>query len=779
MHSQHLRRRAPLFFVALVIAFGTLIGVRPKGTPAQGLAHVLGSRGLRVDSAVLLTALPPGGWRPTHARALVVAHEAPSTPPRDPRDESPTDVYLVEIILAPNGALLDVGDTWNLSRTSSVNENILGASEQGAFAFAAEGGDLVHVMSLAGAQIPADFTALERAQTKLTALQDTGQTVGIHEQAITLPARTEALHLNWNEDGAITLTLRDGATFSIPATGVSPLRTETLELARPQGMFPWVADRLRAARWFGDERVQWLKAVAFTARDVLPDKADEPEQQVDVPARADASSDAAPALDSLSRLSTFPPPPLAPLLSPPSKGEGVWGSQEGDAFIRPSASSAFAATYVRTDKARPITRIAITLWDPARIALHMVAGTMEPRSATGQVGTGVIPSADLPLLVAGFNGGFQAVHGEFGMQVDRTLLLPPKPYGATVMELENGETALGTWPPSALGVPKDIKSFRQNMTALIDIGSGSSAVNPWGRTWWGGTPPGWEDNIHTTRSGLCITQEGFVGYFYGVDVSPDALGAGMKAARCTYGMHLDMNPGLCGFEYYRAGDLPALSRTLDRTWEVADTIERPGEPTVPFRARRMLRTMGHINFPQYIRRTARDFFFLTERARGPGRMTARIVEAQSVTELSGTWALSAESQTGPVHGDAGPNSSPVISFVGAEEGPVSLELGPKGFEVADAPLVPLARGSRTAPPPRARGHFTQACIEDGNLQLITLSNHAPTTCKHTLFMKNLEMITNQRDAQAGRRIAPVGGSLRFTTPLVGREIWLPLQQRKR
>ena len=136
----------------------------------------------------------------------------------------------------------------------------------------------------------------------------------------------------------------------------------------------------------------------------------------------------------------------------------------------------------------------MTLWDPRQVALHMEAGTVEPISATGEHGSGLIPRVPevMEHVVAAFNGGFQAQHGEYGMQANGIEYLPPKPYAATVVELRDGSNGFGAWPDSA-AVPDDVIGMRQNLTALVENGK----FNPWGRTWWGGAPPGWPDQIHT------------------------------------------------------------------------------------------------------------------------------------------------------------------------------------------------------------------------------------------------------------------------------------------
>ena len=103
--------------------------------------------------------------------------------------------------------------------------------------------------------------------------------------------------------------------------------------------------------------------------------------------------------------------------------------------------------------------------------------------------------------VAGFNGGFQATHGEFGMMAENVVYLPPKPYGATVAELNDGSTGFGTWPNDDR-VPEGIVSFRQNMTPLVADG----VNNPYKREWWGGVPPGWTDESARCAA-ACVDQE--------------------------------------------------------------------------------------------------------------------------------------------------------------------------------------------------------------------------------------------------------------------------------
>jgi hypothetical protein len=246
----------------------------------------------------------------------------------------------------------------------------------------------------------------------------------------------------------------------------------------------------------------------------------------------------------------------------------------------------------------------------------MVPGTEEPQSATGEPGSGTIPRdpETIGRVVAAFNGGFQSTHGDYGMMVEHRLLVPPRPYAATVAVLDDGTTGFGTWPAD-LSIEPSLSSFRQNLTPLVVDGE----LNPYGRVWWGGVPLDWEDETRTVRSGLCLTKEGFLAYFYGSTVDHEHLGMAMQSARGTYGLHLDMNQGHTGLELYRVGlaaALPPIGRKLESIWEAEGEVS--GVAGYRFRGRRLVKNMQLMHFPRYIRRGQRDFFYLTLRHIVPG-----------------------------------------------------------------------------------------------------------------------------------------------------------------
>ncbi len=602
------------------------------------------------------------------ARALVRGREAKHgarTPGETgaPSEENETfDLFMVGTRLSPEGHLLDVGDVHNLTRTSGADEAlpIVNRSLAAYVVAIDDHPEAVHVLHLDGHDARAydEMTRFQRFQIRVADWQQTGQGRGVERTVYALvppPARAE---LTFLPDGTLEVKA-DARRLVIDAAqdtvveGATHVRVTPDAVTAPPTFGPWMSDRLRAASWFGDEKNQILKVVAFTAlewlkgaRAKVTGDTGEKDAQEDLAALRQDHVDAKPVAFEDPEIG-WPPKFLDPPLKPPLAGEGQWVSLDNDPFITPIPGHAtpFLTTFVRSDPAARQTRVYITLWDPRLVALHMEAGTVEPVSATGEAGPGQIPRAPevIGRVVAGFNGGFQATHGQFGMQASGVLYLPPKPFAATVMELRDGTTAFGAWPPNA-EVPDEVLSFRQNMTALVQ----NDTFNPWGRAWWGGVPPGWHDAIHTARSGLCLTKEKFVAYFWGNDIGPEPLGRAMLAARCAFGIHLDMNPGLVGFEFYNmqtAATFQPLGRPLQPDWEYEGGIK--DLPDIKFRARRMIKSMGHMLFPRYIHRDARDFFYLTARPVLPGAPLAEEHQAATTTPgEGGNWRVKGLPQHG-------------------------------------------------------------------------------------------------------------------------------------
>ena len=604
-----------------LVAFAALLGAPraavsrlPPGERATALVRELAARHLETRVGDVHWVDAPSGViasRSARPRALVRAR----------RHGEPWDVYLVRTRLSPEGALLGVDGVFDLTRTSAVSEaNLTVAGTHAAWTIGdAERTYRVELADLAGEVVPAgeEWTRVPRVQRAITNLQQTGQRQGVGRRSFKLDPAARAVSLS-PEVGRLVVVADDhrvvipwGAGGHIE--GERYVREDERAVARPGNLVTWAVDRARDLPWFGDERMQLTKAIAYRLFDRLDRAAAvvapaaEPESELaDLGVASNATAQTDPDTG-------FPPPAVPPLVTPPLADEGKWLGLDGDPFVRTTTAvpTPLVTTYLRVDGARPDSRAVVVEWDPRQVELDAVAGTEEPQSATGETGSGIIPRSPevMTRLIGAFNGAFQSTHGDFGMMADGAMLVPPKPYAATIARLTDGTTGFGTWP-GELTVPPDFVSFRQNLTPLVADGK----FNPYRRDWWGGVPHDWEDETHTVRSGLCLTREGFVAYFYGTQIDHAHLGRVMLAVHCDYGVHLDMNQGHTGLELYRvdeADKLPPLSGKVDGHWQTQGDVS--GMPGYRFRGRRLVRNLQLMHFPRFIRRGARDYFYLTLR----------------------------------------------------------------------------------------------------------------------------------------------------------------------
>lgn len=638
-HLRFAGRVVPLIALAAWALHGRTTVPADVRNPSDALARALAREGITAAADdVTWVDDGAGGLRKTiegRARALVRGRG---------KGDLLHDIYLVRARRSPEGAVIALDSVFQLTKTAGVDETKpLVSGEWAAFATVVNNettGVDVYNLASEDARNTEGWKKFNKIQNAITNLQKTGSTKGVQRAhyALDPPAATSALA--WN-DGKLEL-VGEGTRVVIdpyreePIEGHERARFERSVKAKPGDLITWTVDRVRAVPWLGVEFIEFLEYHAFKTRDRL-------KQKFPKIFAEDAAKEVVADLGGAKIKPTYtdpeigwPPAPLTPVVSPPLPNEGVWLGTDDDPFVgkNPGLPTAFVQTFIRTDQQRAYARVYVTLWDPRQVALHMVAGTVEPVSATGEVGTGQIPRTPetLKSLVAGFNGGFQAVHFEGGMQVNGIMYLPPKPYAATVAELRDGTTAIGVWPDGQPEVPDDILSLRQNLVPIVKDG----VINPYKQVKWGGTPPGSQDAIHTTRSGICLTKDNFVGYFFGSDMTPELLGRGMVAAGCKHALHLDMNAGHTGFEFYRVaptGELPDLMRGLQGDWEAESSV--PQLPGWSFRARRMIKGMPHMLFPRYIGRDGRDFMYLTLRSVLPGEPL--IPRVQPAEPNEGAW----------------------------------------------------------------------------------------------------------------------------------------------
>jgi hypothetical protein len=618
-----------LSLLALQLLFGDVLftGYRP-------LARALGVHGLIADAGEekAVRAQRTGG---DVTRIVLRAHAHGEL----------GDVWIGEAVVSRAGQLAQLRRLHNLTQTSSADETTpVMLPPYAMFARRIQGNVVgFELLDLAG-EAPLERGMLPQLQRGITNLQFTGSWRGIARRsyALAVPGKNFSLR-------------REGRVYVIEVDGqravIDPMRTDAAEGAslfevrqhKPavSALVPWLVDTARELSFVGPERIAWLENKVFAMRDQAK-RAYHRVNEVDRTAEVAADmgierKQLAQVQEKVDRLavpnpeSGWPPAAIEPMTAgDPVAGEGKWRALVDDPHVRtlPDGRPVFYQTFLSPDPERSFARVYLTLWDPRIVQLHIVAGTEEPVSATGETGKGAIPRKPetLKRLVGAFNGGFQAMHGEFGMMAEGRVYLPPKPWAATVAVFDDGRVGLGSWPgpkdkraafdeARAVGeIPAGMVAFRQNLTMLVE----DDHFNPWGRWWWGAAPKQASAQTLTQRSAICNTRDGFMIYAWGDSSSPEALGAALLRARCVRAMHLDMNAGHSGMELYNVLAPAEARMEVGKKEPYRYEGQLADLPGYVLRARKAVTAMGML-LPRYIRPDPRDFFYLTLK---PGVETA-------------------------------------------------------------------------------------------------------------------------------------------------------------
>lgn len=286
---------------------------------------------------------------------------------------------------------------------------------------------------------------------------------------------------------------------------------------------------------------------------------------------------------------TVTPTPTATLpwqpvtISPLSmaNAEGVWVPYIQGAQGQPVAYK----TFLQPDPSRPYTLVTIVAMDLTQTRLHFVLGAIDPTLPGEPQHIGKIPLVDRAanILLAAFNGGFKARHGQFGSMADGSQALPPRDGLGTLVIYQNGDVLLGEWGTD-LHMTPDIAAFRQNGPLVISKGE----INP---RIYNNSPQDWGytviDVSPTIRSGVGLSRDNHTLYYFcGPSLTMEALAKSMQAAGAYNAIQLDIN------NYWVLFVKIAVSGT-----------KLIPEPLLP----RLM--VGAID--RYITQSPRDFFYLT------------------------------------------------------------------------------------------------------------------------------------------------------------------------
>ncbi len=229
------------------------------------------------------------------------------------------------------------------------------------------------------------------------------------------------------------------------------------------------------------------------------------------------------------RPATIPPLSLA-------NNEGVWIPYIQDA----QGQTVAFKTFVQPDPTRPYTLVTIVAIDLTHTRLHYVLGATDPTLPGEPPHSGKMNLADraVSILLAIFNGGFQARHGQFGAMADGSQALPPRDGLGTVAIFQNGDVQLGGWGTDLFLSP-EMTAFRQNGPLVIQKGKINGQIYNNSPLDWGYTVI---DVSPTVRSGIGLSQDNrTLYYFCGPSLTMEALAQSMQAAGAYNAIQLDIN----------------------------------------------------------------------------------------------------------------------------------------------------------------------------------------------------------------------------------------------
>ncbi len=599
------RRGLLLTIVALVSTGFGFRRPKPPERTVEGLAKLLGSAiGGAVQPEEVI-------WEQSPGAVLELLLGRPLLFLGAPRVGAARDLYRARVRVTLDGQPLSVSQVHNLTDTPVGDDAALEArGDRAAFATLAfgriQGMSVLDLGGIRRSDQPDKW--FDRLLLAINSYQASGSFAGIGRTNIVLdePAQSAKLTL---EPPNLDIDLSEQGRGLHYQTELRVLRSldggepqaarVVPEVHVPKPWLLWLVDSVRAE--LGPEPVVWLENRIFGAKDRLErasfaifsskkERALRAISSEQVVAKVLDGSDFEHAADS------WPPPNVPSLWKDSRPGEGEW-TAVAYGFLKPMLGvpngakppAYFYRTVIRPDPARPYSELVLVAMDMRQLELGMQAGYEDPKPTTGLPGEGHIPQdpAVYSRVVATFNGAFKTQHGAYGMMVNRRVLIPPVPGGATVIVNDASEVGLGSWPPNG-PIPPDIVAFRQNLDPLVEDG----VANPTGRRLWGWQIEG--TSVMTQRTALCVTLAGHLYYAWGEEIDGPTLGKALRQAGCSYAMHLDMNPAHSGFVY-------------------TDVVNpKKGEYHLKLADERMT-----IPPEKFVRWSAKDFFYVTVRDATP------------------------------------------------------------------------------------------------------------------------------------------------------------------
>ena len=369
------------------------------------------------------------------------------------------DIFTARVTMDGSGRVTGLSDVVN--RTSTADGDEAGLVSGGAF---------VAYATLVGK----DYQLVTVARPDLAA----------EGRLVLILSRPDSdVRLNWESPGVLAVGLSAGRAMRLDATTrvVSPADAPVRLLVAGQGELAWLPRLVNTVRehpWVGPEKIAFLENVYFYLVDIW----DRATYRGPGQAAAPSPTPAAPGTAS----TPAPASAVTPVVPSPAAG-GTAGRHchaRGDspatradpATIRQALGSNAGrpghAALLGVPRRQPAVREGGGHHDRPR-AVRSPPGGRDGGAALdhrpGGHGRHPRRRGHAAGLVAAFNGGWAAMHGHYGMMIDRQVYLPARNGVATLAWYADGSLRLGVWGRDIQPSP-DIVSYRQNCLPLIENG---------------------------------------------------------------------------------------------------------------------------------------------------------------------------------------------------------------------------------------------------------------------------------------------------------------------
>ncbi len=322
---------------------------------------------------------------------------------------------------------------------------------------------------------------------------------------------------------AVLLVVSTGVSMApaLMAPGTDSLAARVAEWGREHGL-GWAVTAL--------EEVQYAKdkpSVGGSVAGGLPTLGTDPTVQ--------GSTSAAP---QVGPATTAAPEALAPLVSTPLAGEGVWHN-----LYSVNGLPAARVALLRPDSLHTSYYVQVVWMDPTLVSFRLHPGYKVPGPALTP--DNQITPGEMDSVLATFNSGFQMFDARGGYWQNGHSIVALRTGAASMVLTTDGHLTVEPWPG---GTPSpNIAAVRQNLDMVIQNGVVSPAVTQASASVWGKTIG---NAAYVWRSGIGIRADGSVVFVVGPAMNIATLAGVLHDAGAVNAMQLDINPDWTNYITY-------------------------------------------------------------------------------------------------------------------------------------------------------------------------------------------------------------------------------------